>query len=274
MRKRLINKVVAAIFLLAAGAPGVVSSTVSAAAMAPLRVLSLNLCADHWLLALAEEGQIAGLSYLSSDPNLSPYADAAARYPSVQAELEAVIAAVPELVIVSPYGHDLLAERLHTLGYTVWALPEPDSLAAVGELAEAIGQKLGREAAGKAWRAAWQGYMQARPVPPTLQPAILWHEGGMESNAYGWQSELWARLGYRLQPASAPQSLEALVAAPEATLLRLRYYPDAPSQGGAQLQHPVMQRHAIQRDIPGWATLCAGPALFDWLKQSGAEGVQ
>ena len=44
---------------------------------APERIVSLNLCADQMLLALADRGQIAALSHLATDPGISAAAEAA-----------------------------------------------------------------------------------------------------------------------------------------------------------------------------------------------------
>ena len=41
------------------------------------RIVSLNLCADPYLMAFAAKSQIAALTHLSRDPDLSAYAEAA-----------------------------------------------------------------------------------------------------------------------------------------------------------------------------------------------------
>ena len=41
------------------------------------RIVSLNLCADPYLMAFADKTQIAALTHLSRDPDMSAYAEAA-----------------------------------------------------------------------------------------------------------------------------------------------------------------------------------------------------
>jgi len=46
----------------------------SGAAMgSPQRIVSTNLCADQYLIALADKSQIAGLTLFARDPSLSFY---------------------------------------------------------------------------------------------------------------------------------------------------------------------------------------------------------
>ena len=47
---------------------------------APRRIVSLNVCADQYLIALADKGQIAALSSNALDPELSAAADKARGY--------------------------------------------------------------------------------------------------------------------------------------------------------------------------------------------------
>ena len=70
----------------------------------PQRIVSLNACADEYLIALADKGQIAALTRFARDPSLSFYADKRRRtYPISQGQAEAVLALHPDLVIASPY---------------------------------------------------------------------------------------------------------------------------------------------------------------------------
>ena len=48
---------------------------------APRRIVSLNLCADQYLLALADPAQIVALTQYSRDPEMSAEAVRAARLP-------------------------------------------------------------------------------------------------------------------------------------------------------------------------------------------------
>ena len=56
--------------------------TAPAMADAPRRVVSFNQCGDQLVLALADPGQIAGLSPYAADPSLSAVADRARAFSS------------------------------------------------------------------------------------------------------------------------------------------------------------------------------------------------
>src|ERR1700721_4359183 len=73
------------------------------AAGRPQRIVSLNTCADQYLIALADKDQVAALTQFARDPGFSFYADRAKAYPVTQGQAEAVLALRPDLVITSPY---------------------------------------------------------------------------------------------------------------------------------------------------------------------------
>ena len=76
------------------------TSTLAAAAPArPGRVVSLNLCADQYVVRLAERSHIASLSPLAVDPELSAVASEAADLPRNRGRAEDVILLGPDLVI-------------------------------------------------------------------------------------------------------------------------------------------------------------------------------
>jgi len=67
------------------------------------RIVSVNLCADAYLMAMADKTQIAALSPFSRDPSFSYYYRQARAYPGVRGNAEAVLALKPALVLGSPY---------------------------------------------------------------------------------------------------------------------------------------------------------------------------
>src|SRR5271167_3350439 len=69
----------------------------------PHRIVSLNACADQYLIALADKDQIAALTQFARDPNLSFYAARARDYPYTHGQAEAVLALRPDLIVGSPH---------------------------------------------------------------------------------------------------------------------------------------------------------------------------
>ena len=74
------------------------------AASGAIRVASLNLCTDEYLLLLARPSEIASVSRLSQDPAESPLWKVARRYPANRGSLEGVITARPTLVLTMGGG--------------------------------------------------------------------------------------------------------------------------------------------------------------------------
>ena len=52
------------------------------------RLVSLNLCADPYLMAFADKNQIAALTHLSRDPDLSAHAEAAHHFPVSDGQID------------------------------------------------------------------------------------------------------------------------------------------------------------------------------------------
>ena len=66
-------------------------------------VVSLNVCADPYLMSFAAAKQILALAPQSLDPSLSPFSDSAAQFPSSNGGIEDLMLLQPDLVILSPY---------------------------------------------------------------------------------------------------------------------------------------------------------------------------
>ncbi len=97
MMKTIIAALVSALLVSALGTSATLGDVI-----APRRIVSFNLCADQLLLALADPGQIAGLSPYAADPSLSVFAAQAGQYPRLGWDTEYVINLSPDLVLVGP----------------------------------------------------------------------------------------------------------------------------------------------------------------------------
>ena len=70
---------------------------------APRRVVSLNLCADQLLLSLADPAQVASVTFLARDPELSFLSAEAASVPSNGGTGEAILLNRADLVLLGAY---------------------------------------------------------------------------------------------------------------------------------------------------------------------------
>src|SRR3984957_11188315 len=115
----------------------------------PHRIVSLNTCADQFLIALADKTQIAALTKFARDPTLSFYADRARAYPISGGQAEAVLNLRPDLVIASPYDR---AETVALLEgrVSILALKPADSFDEVISDTRAVALAIGHPERGEA----------------------------------------------------------------------------------------------------------------------------
>ena len=90
-----------------------------AEAGAPHRIVSFNVCADQLVLALADPGQIVGLSPYATDTGISVVAEQARAFRRVPLQAESVIPLDPDLVLVAPSFRVVTQPILKALGFNV-----------------------------------------------------------------------------------------------------------------------------------------------------------
>jgi iron complex transport system substrate-binding protein len=81
----------------------------------PERIVSLNMCTDQLVLALADPDQIVGLSRFAGNERMSYAAGQAAAYPQLPAAAEAVIALEPDLVLAGSFTNRAAKDMLPVL---------------------------------------------------------------------------------------------------------------------------------------------------------------
>lgn len=267
-----------AIFLLAVLGWLAAATGISAGAEAPRRVVSFNLCADQLVVALADPGQIAGLSPYADDPTLSVVAKRAKAFPTADWQAESTLALQPDLVLVGPNDRTATQRMLRSFGLPV---AEVDVVADLDAARRQIGQiagLLGHPDRGEALISRLDAAVRrlaALPRPP-LRTALMVERGGYAAGPRSLAATLLDAAGLR-PPAGAPPGLggyvsleHLLVLHPD--LLVLRDPPvRAEDQGAVYLTHPALRAlYPPSRRIalPSRYTLCGGPALvsaFDYL---------
>ena len=117
------------------------------AAPAP-RVLSLDQCADQYVLALSPRSAIVGLSTRAGNPD--SYLAARARgLPTRRADAEAALAAHPQVVVRYWGGEPRLLAELQRRGARVARIEEASDFAGVRRNIRSVAASLGRTAAGE-----------------------------------------------------------------------------------------------------------------------------
>jgi iron complex transport system substrate-binding protein len=235
-------------------------------------VLSLDSCADQYVLALSPRGSIVGLSKRADDPD-SYMRERARGLPMRRVDLETALAARPQVVVRYWGGDPRLLSALQVRGVRVVTIDDASGFEGVRVNIRRVAQALRQPAAGEALVAqmdrrlagasgAWGGtralYLTAGGVtagPGTLVDAVL-RAAGM--------TNVETRTGYQTV------SLEGLaLEPPEATVLgffdTFKHAGDSWGLG----RHRVLQRVAHERAV---ASLPAATlACPDWSAAAAAE---
>jgi iron complex transport system substrate-binding protein len=260
------------------------SAAASAAAEPPQRVVSINLCADQLLIALADPGQIAGLSPFASDPELSVVAAQAGRFPQLDQRSEAMVALQPGLVLLGPNDRSHVRRVLAGLGLRVHEVAVVTDLASARAQVRELAALLGHPARGEPLIAEIDR-AQARlaaAAAARMRTALLVERRGYVAGPQSLAAGLLREAGLR-PPAGAPQGLGGFVALELLLVLRpdllVLYEPvtAAADQGALFLAHPALAalypptRRLL---LPRRFSLCGGPALvgaLDYLTETVAR---
>lgn len=246
---------------------------------APQRVVSLGVCADQLLLALADPIQIASLSSEAGNPTISYLADLAAPHPQGAGGVEALVGYLPDLVLADGTTSPATLELVAALGYTTVQLQS------VADIDEAIAQillvgvVLGREAEGQALADLVDAARRQATRTNWGNTVVSIRQGGEVPDANSLMTNLLAvvglnNVGGELSSGAGRVSLEALVATPPTYLV----VPDTDSiafgGGLAVLQHPALVYvfpPAGRLVVPDRLTRCAGPSLPVALRRLASE---
>ncbi len=244
---------------------------------APRRVVSLNLCADQLVMALADRDQIAALSSLARDATVSAAAEVARGLPQTGGTAEEALALQPDLVLLGPLDRLGTGRVLAARGLRVERLPLPTSLAEAAALVRHTAALLGHPERGEA-------LARALDLPAagggTTVSALPYERRGYAAGPNSILGELAARAGFaHAAPATGLGgfvSLETVVARRPDVLILGEGAPGAADQGAALLAHPALARlypPGRRVVVPDALTLCPGPgflAAFRLLEEARA----
>lgn len=240
---------------------------------APERIVSLNLCADQMLLALADRGQIAALSHLATDPGISAAAGAARGLPQTRGTAEEVLPLRPDLVLLGSLDRLGTGRLLAARGIKVVRLPLPSSFAGTQALIRQVAGLVGRPERGEALAAALEPPQEAE----ARFTALPYERRGYAAGAGGLMGEILARAGFRhAWPASGQGGFVSLeqVVARRPDVLVVEETGGTADQGAALLAHPALARlYPPERRIalPRVLTACPGPGLAEAVRRLAAH---
>lgn len=231
----------------------------------PKRIVSLNLCADQLLLALADRDDIAGLTRYAGDPLMSAAAKQAQGMPILDSSAESVIAAQPDLLVGMPARRSAVVAALARHDYPTLDVRKATSFADVKDEIRLVADRLGKEARGAELIRSMGSSLAALPRPGRGRVAAYYQRRGYLTGSGTLIDDLMHRAGLvnlsaRLgKPALARVSVEEIVAARPDFLIVDDAAARITDQGKEMLNHPAL-RSIPRLHLPQAWTVCGGPA--------------
>lgn len=234
----------------------------------PQRIVSLNLCADQYLLELADPDQIAGLTSNAPNPEMSAAASKVGDIRILGESAEELLEIDPDLVVGSPARRGGVTAALSRQNYRILKLGSADSYADIVEQIRTIAAAVGHPARGEALIARMDRELAAIPRTGEGKVAAYYQRRGFLTGTGTLVDELMGRVGLvnlsaRLgKPALAQLSLEEMMVAQPDYIIVESATDRVTDQGTEMLHHPVLKD--IQRiSLPQAWTVCGSPAYVD-----------
>lgn len=238
------------------------------------RIVSLNLCIDPVVLDLVERERIQALSWVSSDPNVSPIAGRIEGIRLVRGNAEEVLALQPDLVLAGAYTTPATVDLLRRLGQRVEVMPMATSIEDIRVVIRTVAAAVGEAERGEAMVADFDRRLSAaQPTGRTIRPDALVYEansivsppGSMEAAALKAAGFDNAAEKMNLRPGGRTDLETLLVSPPDLIVLNQRSAtyrtPVADNLRHPALAHVLDERAHIYLPMPAW--ICGTPHVAD-----------
>jgi iron complex transport system substrate-binding protein len=231
---------------------------------APLRVLSLDQCADQYVLALAPDAELA-LSPRADDPD-SRLREAARGRRQVRPTLEAAIAFQPDVVVRYWGGEPRLLAALERRGVQVLLIDDATDMAGVQTTIRTVSAGLGHADRGEALIRHMDAQLATVSPPSGSRPGALYlTAGGFTAGRETLVGAILVAAGFAnlaVSPGFAPVSVERIALNRPARFV-LGFFDQIRADWRGPGRHPVVRRAAAGRvaaRLP--ATVLSCPAWF------------
>lgn len=231
----------------------------------PRRIVSLNLCADQYLLALADPGQIAGLTRNATDPAMSAGAAKVGGLHIMGQSAEEILAINPDLIIGAPVRRSGIMAGLDGRNYHMVDLKPADSYEDIVVQTRAMAAAIGQGRRGEALIAWMNRELAALPRLSGRPVAAYYQRRGYMTGTGTLVDDLMKRVGLTNlagklgKPSLSQVSLEEMIVADPDYLIVESATDRITDQGSEMLHHPVL-RHIPRLSIPQAWTVCGSPA--------------
>lgn len=242
----------------------------------PRRIVSINLCADQLVLALADRSQISGLTHNATDPEMSGEATKAQGLPLLSNSAEQILAIEPDLIVGMPASRSAALRALPEQSYPLLDLATANTL---GEIYTSIRQTavaVGHPERGDALIARMQGELAGLPKPGRGRVAAYYQRRGYMTGTGTLIDELMTRIGLvnlagKLgKPPLSQLSIEEMVAAQPDYLIVESATDKVTDQGSEMLHHPAL-KDIPRISVPQAWTVCGSPAYTEAARSMAAQ---
>lgn len=231
----------------------------------PLRVMSLDQCADQYVLALAPDADLA-LSPRADDPDAWMRGEARGRL-RIRPTLESAIAFRPDVVVRYWGGDARLTARLERSGVRVTTLSDAQNFNAVAGNISAASKALGQTERGEALIARMHGTLAAAAPPAGARrgEALYLTAGGFTAGSGTLVAAMLRVAGFgnaAQSPGFAAVSVERVALSPPARFV-LGFFDQVRADWRGAGRHPVVRRAAqgrVAAEMPAAVLTC--PAWF------------
>lgn len=219
------------------------------------RIVSINLSADELVLQLADPENIAALSRMVFDPELSRLADRAHNFTATDGSAEEILRLRPDLVLAGEYSHRTTTELLEQTGANVVRLPVATNLEEARGLIRRVAGILNVPRRGEALIQDMDKRLRRleseSPASGNRPTALFYGQGGHTQGTGTLAHHILRAAGFKNHARSfgiegeAELPLERLLLAPPDFLVRVTYYENDPTLGS------ILLRHRALRQLPG-----------------------
>ena len=238
----------------------------------PVRVISMNLCADELVLRLADRDQVLAVTYLARDPRGSTVSVEAAGVPVTRGLTEEVVALRPDLVVAGAFTTRTTVGMLKRVGAPVLELGVPSDLDGVRAQIRQVARALGHPERGEAMVADLDARLAS--VTPAARPlrALVLRPNAFTVAPGGLGDALIRAAGLVNVAAEIGRDrfgqvpLEAAALADADLIVTDEGAPGLPSLADTLLHHPVFRALADQGRtvaIPNRFWTCPGPQVAE-----------
>jgi iron complex transport system substrate-binding protein len=164
------------------------------------RVVSLDNCADEYVLGLMPADQVAGVSDRATLPE-SYYADRARSFPRVHPTLESLLALHPDTVVRTWGGDVKLLEALKRRGINIITINDVNTYSEAKDELMRVGHLLGQDGQAAAEARAMMASLDGTQRIGQGRTVLYYTPSGYSAGPDTFIGEMLRTLGYRLETA-------------------------------------------------------------------------